>query len=685
MTMVSSNLLQQLERTPNILHDHERFTRPTEQNLILNENTASTSGSQIARTPPLGKSSTRENESTLDFCQAEQTLSDLKLQESKGNLQDTLQEQTLDHSECINSINPTRTFLSTSSTASTGACSTNMSTPSMGYSDHSLSMKTPPNTDMHSENARTSVPYEYPKLQTPPKYSTFFPKHHVSSATINTISPNECYGSAASSVSGSFQKPGISPCRPMLYSAIASFENMSNSSSYLKDMTAKVISMKETSQYTRILIPPVRPHRRSHSPTNNQLENSNSEEKHLTPERSLKTNVEEELFHEEPLHDSEKTDVSKAKKHISTLTEQLSYTSLNKLDDHEQNFPKSSSLGANLNNLDPSPEMIKSKSLTTNEEKQAQRKRIRKSRKSKNRKPEVIFCPSSDAYTPLISSSSKPLSYVPAADRASSAIPTTMGTISRPNFRDALRRVAMILHQHIVKIERRFESDKDPSGLFSPKMRKEFKEDNYAKPRYKCTMVRVPMARAGAIYSLKKLKADYETPDALSPSSVRIPTEVEIYEFAHKLFKKVQLSSECSIVCLIYIERLMEVARVPLMACTWRPIFMAGLLLASKVWQDLSSWNIEFAIVYPQFSLESINRLELQFLRMVKWDLYISSSLYAKYYFALRSLLEKKTFRQRYNRMVGGVGSVDASDALKIQQRTEKMKEQALIQLSRSM
>lgn len=207
------------------------------------------------------------------------------------------------------------------------------------------------------------------------------------------------------------------------------------------------------------------------------------------------------------------------------------------------------------------------------------------------------------------------------------------------------------------------------------------------KPRYKCTMVRVPMARAGAVYTLKKLKADYEvpSPDGTSSSSVRIPTEVEIYEFAHKLFKKVQLSSECSIVCLIYIERLMEVANVPLMACTWRPILLAGLLMASKVWQDLSSWNIEFAIVYPQFSLESINKLEMQFLRKTKWDLYISSSLYAKYYFALRSLLEKKTFRQRYNRMVGGVGSVHASDALKIQKRTEKVKEEALLQLSRSM
>jgi hypothetical protein len=69
----------------------------------------------------------------------------------------------------------------------------------------------------------------------------------------------------------------------------------------------------------------------------------------------------------------------------------------------------------------------------------------------------------------------------------------------------------------------------------------------------------------------------------------------------------------------------MEIAKVPLLADTWRPIFLCGLLLASKVWQDLSSWNIEFASVYPQFSLKAIHQLELQFLRMVKWDLYISS------------------------------------------------------------
>lgn len=71
-----------------------------------------------------------------------------------------------------------------------------------------------------------------------------------------------------------------------------------------------------------------------------------------------------------------------------------------------------------------------------------------------------------------------------------------------------------------------------------------------------------------------------------------------------------------------------------------------------QVWQDLSSWNVEFSTVYPEYSLKSINRLELLFLGAMKWDMSISSSLYAKYYFALRSLTEKEDFRRRYNRVL---------------------------------
>lgn len=239
-----------------------------------------------------------------------------------------------------------------------------------------------------------------------------------------------------------------------------------------------------------------------------------------------------------------------------------------------------------------------------------------KRRRKRKEKTINVFRPTGDAYTPRMSG--HPLKYKPAQERESvDKMSSTMGTIQRPNFRDALRRVAIILHQHIVKIERRFETGVrgvDDTGLFKTSKREEFSEDRFATPRYKCSMVRVPMACPGVVYSMRKLRVVYRT-----------PSTDEIYDFAHQLFKKVQLSSECSIVCLIYVEKLMEVAKVPLVASTWRPIFMCGLLLASKVWQDLSSWNIEFASVYPQFSLEAINRLEVQFLKAIKWDLYISS------------------------------------------------------------
>ena len=126
----------------------------------------------------------------------------------------------------------------------------------------------------------------------------------------------------------------------------------------------------------------------------------------------------------------------------------------------------------------------------------------------------------------------------------------------------------------------------------------------------------------------------------------------EVHEFLSDLFFKAQLTPECSIVCLIYVERLMEKANVPIVKHTWRPVVLCGLLVASKVWQDMSSWNIEVTQIFPEYSLKSINRLERIFCYSLKWELYVSSSLYAKYYFALRSLTAKKDFRRNYNAMV---------------------------------
>mmetsp|Transcript_87018 Transcript_87018/g.170280 ORF Transcript_87018/g.170280 Transcript_87018/m.170280 type:complete len:307 (-) Transcript_87018:82-1002(-) len=238
-------------------------------------------------------------------------------------------------------------------------------------------------------------------------------------------------------------------------------------------------------------------------------------------------------------------------------------------------------------------------------------------------------------------------------------------TISRPNYEDILRRVSIVIHQHIQKCEIRqslvTEATKENGKFHSSQMNK-FSESNFMLPDYVYHFVRAPISRMGFLYGIHKLS------DVTSTPSLQ-----DIHTFMNDLFTKALLSAECSIVCLIYVERLMEVAFVPLVSSTWRPIVLCGLLLASKVWQDLSSWNSEFSQVYPRFTLQAINKLEVLYCKEIKWNLYISSSAYAKYYFALRSLTEKSDFRRNYNVMV-----VNAPGAEQIAERSGEVRQQVL-------
>ena len=75
---------------------------------------------------------------------------------------------------------------------------------------------------------------------------------------------------------------------------------------------------------------------------------------------------------------------------------------------------------------------------------------------------------------------------------------------------------------------------------------------------------------------------------------------------------------------------------------SWRPILLAGLILAQKVWDDRSLHNVDFSTFCPMFTLKEINHLELKFLELIDYDVSISSSLYASYYFQLRTLCQRE-------------------------------------------
>ena len=61
-----------------------------------------------------------------------------------------------------------------------------------------------------------------------------------------------------------------------------------------------------------------------------------------------------------------------------------------------------------------------------------------------------------------------------------------------------------------------------------------------------------------------------------------------------------------------------------------------GILLASKFWEDLNFWNVDFLGVGQTYTLEGINQIESIFLSLWQYNLFVSAPLYARYYFAVR-------------------------------------------------
>jgi ribosomal protein L18 len=118
-------------------------------------------------------------------------------------------------------------------------------------------------------------------------------------------------------------------------------------------------------------------------------------------------------------------------------------------------------------------------------------------------------------------------------------------------------------------------------------------------------------------------------------SDTEIPSTDSISFYLRQIFQTAQCSVDCTIVCLIYIERLLERSGLKLTVKNWRSLIAIGMLLASKVNDDLSMVNADFAVFLP-FKVDQINKWERQFLAGIKYDVRVAASQYTKYYFDLR-------------------------------------------------
>ena len=191
-------------------------------------------------------------------------------------------------------------------------------------------------------------------------------------------------------------------------------------------------------------------------------------------------------------------------------------------------------------------------------------------------------------------------------------------TLYKYNRDDMIEKVSKILHSHIMFSEENIHEPSQGATLFDERI---YKQQRWVVNSTKGFSSTLPLF----MYSVTKIEYEEEEWSA-----------EDVARFIKRIMIDLQLAVECILIMLIYCERLMTQGGVEVRLMNWKPIVFMGILLASKFWEDLNFWNVDFQGIGQTYTLEGINQIESIFLSLWQYNLFVSAPLYARYYFAVR-------------------------------------------------
>jgi Cyclin, N-terminal domain len=167
-----------------------------------------------------------------------------------------------------------------------------------------------------------------------------------------------------------------------------------------------------------------------------------------------------------------------------------------------------------------------------------------------------------------------------------------------------------------------------------------------------------------------------------------VPSLLEIETFYMDFYRRSQMEQDTIIMSLIYVERLIKETNGALTPSpsNWKSILFSCMVLSSKVWDDLSMFNLDFSNVsmavsssrsaagsapaapapssssssLSSFSLQRTNALEVALLQTLNFNVRVAASEYAKYYFLIRTMLHRSGLLDESNHGSGGTKTTAA-------------------------